>query len=907
MTGGEGLAELPTGTVTFLFTDLEGSTRLWEEHSDGMRAALARHDDILRRAVEKRVGVVVKTTGDGMHAAFTTAPDAVRAAVDAQRDLAREAWTLPEPLMVRMGLHTGIAEARDGDYFGTSVNRAARVAAAAHGGQIVASAATADLVRDELRTEVGLVDLGEHRLRDLGRPEHVYQLAVSGLEQAFPPLRSIDVLATNLPVELTSFVGRRAELESVEELSTSHRVVTLTGVGGVGKTRLALQVAAESLERFPDGAWIAELSSVEATRVVAVIAAALEVEVRSGRTLEDSLIDVLRARKLLLVLDNCEHLITEVRRVVELILREAPSVSFLVTSREGLRVPGEQMFSVPSLNEESAIDLFCERAAAFDSTLELTAEDRAAVAGVCRRLDGIPLAIELAAARVSMFSIQELAHRLDQRFRLLTGGRGAVERHQTLRAAVDWSYDLLTPVERVVFARLSVFAGGSTMDAAEAVIGDDDGVVDALDVLAGLVDKSLVTVDRTRSVTRYGMLETVRQYAHEHLLDSGEAEEVRRRHAQWYVDFARAAGRGLYSADEQTWLERLRFEIDNLEVAVGWAVNADETDIAMRIAASFTRQGSARPLLGTAFLAERALCVVGADQHPLRARVLAEAGWAQAMQGEVAEAISMFEASIEAQRAGARFATAAYIYLLSVQSWLRGAGAFAAAYDLAKEGLATAEAAGDVLGASGLRIALAAHATMTGRYAEGLELAEHSLVETRGLGQPTLIAASLYVKALALAPTDPSGAVTLLHEALTILRKLENDSERIPSLGLLAALEGHYGDARRGLEAIREQMTASARSERLLVPNLYIAIQVFNRVGRPELVAQSVGYCRQVGVTGPPFYASFHETSIEDARAVLGDDEFELHASTGSGLSTEDFYEMVIREVDDLLAGMPTV
>ena len=336
-------------------------------------------------------------------------------------------------------------------------------------------------------------------------------------------------------------------------------------------------------------------------------------------------------------------------------------------------------------------------------------------------------------------------------------------------------------------------------------------------------------------------------------------------------------------------------------------MNADETDIAMRIAASFTRQGSARPLLGTAFLAERALCVVGADQHPLRARVLAEAGWAQAMQGEVAEAISMFEASIEAQRAGARFATAAYIYLLSVQSWLRGAGAFAAAYDLAKEGLATAEAAGDVLGASGLRIALAAHATMTGRYAEGLELAEHSLVETRGLGQPTLIAASLYVKALALAPTDPSGAVTLLHEALTILRKLENDSERIPSLGLLAALEGHYGDARRGLEAIREQMTASARSERLLVPNLYIAIQVFNRVGRPELVAQSVGYCRQVGVTGPPFYASFHETSIEDARAVLGDDEFELHASTGSGLSTEDFYEMVIREVDDLLAGMPTV
>jgi predicted ATPase/class 3 adenylate cyclase len=901
------LAGLPAGTVTFLFTDLEGSTRLWEQHPEAMRAALARHDDILRRAVEKRGGVVVKTTGDGMHAAFATAPDAIGAATDAQRELAREAWTLPDPLNVRMGLHTGIAEARDGDYYGTSVNRAARVAAAAHGGQIVASAATADLVRDELTTDVGLLDLGEHRLRDLGRPEHLYQLVVSGLDPTFPPLRSIDVLPTNLPVQLTSFVGRGAELESVLELSESHRIVTLTGVGGVGKTRLAFQVAAESLERFRDGAWIAELSSVDAARVVAVIAAALDVEVRSGRTLETSLIDQLRSRSLLLVLDNCEHLISEVRRVVELILREAPGVSLLITSREGLRVPGEQLFSVPSLNGDAAMELFLERAATVDSTLQLSEDDRAAVAGVCGRLDGIPLAIELAAARVSMFSVQELAHRLDQRFRLLTGGRGAVERHQTLRAAVDWSYDLLTPVERTVFTRFSVFAGGCTMDAAEAVLADDGRVVEEiLDVLSSLVDKSLVIADRTRSVTRYDMLETVRQYAHERLLDSGEAEEVRRRHALWFADFARAAGRGLYSAEEQQWLERVRVEIDNLEVAVGWAVNAHETDVAMRIAGSFTRQGSARPLLGTAFLAERAIDVVGADRHPLRARVLAEAAWAKAMRGELSAAMAMLEESIEALRAGARFATAAFIYLLSIRSWLRGAGGFEAAYETAKEGLAMAETAGDALGANGLRIALAAHATMTGRYAEGLELAEHALVEAERLGQPTLVAASLYSKALALAPRDPRGAITLLHDALGVLRRLENDSERIPSLGLLAALEGHYGDARQGLEAIREQMTASATSRYFTVPNLYIAVQVFNRVDRPELVAQCGGYCRQAGVIGPPFYEGFHETSMREARNALGDDAFKRYVATGAAMPTDDFYETIVREVDELLAGMPT-
>ena len=899
------MAELPEGTVTFLFTDLEGSTRLWEEHPDSMRDALARHDTLLRASVEAHGGHVVKSTGDGMHAVFATAHDALAAASDAQLVLAGCEWGATGPLRVRMGVHTGEAESRDGDYFGTAPNRAARLMAIAHGGQILVSNVTRELVGDVVTADVQLIDLGEHRLRDLSRPERVFQLVVGGVYQSFPPLRSIDVMPTNLPVQLTSFVGRTSELKAVAELSTGHRIVTLTGVGGVGKTRLALQVAAESLERFRDGAWIVELSSVEATRVVAVIAAVLDVEVRSGWTLEASLVDVLQSRSLLLVLDNCEHLLSEVRRVVEVILREAPGVSLLVTSREGLRVAGEQLFSVPSLSEDAAIELFTERASTVDSMFWLSEDDRVAVAGVCQRLDGIPLAIELAAARVSMFSVPELAHRLDQRFRLLTGGRGAVERHQTLRAAVDWSYDLLTPVERMAFARLSVFAGGCTMEAAEAVVADDDiPVEEVLDLLSGLVDKSLVIADHTRSVTRYDMLETVRQYAHEHLVDSGEAEVVRRRLAQWYVEFARAAGRGLYSADEEQWLERLRVEIDNLEVAVGWAVNADETDVAMRIGGSFPRQGSARPLLGTAFLAEQAINVTGADRHSLRARVLAEAGWAKAMRGDAAMAVTMFEEAIEAQRAGARFSAAAFIYLSVVHGWHRR-GEFAAAYELAKEGLEMAEAAGDVMGAIGLRVSLAAEATMSERDAEGFDLAERALADAQRIGQPTLIAAALYIKALALARPDPQWAISLLHEALNILRRLENESERIPALGLLAALEGRYGEARQSLEAIREQMTASTVSGYFIASNLYIGIQVFNRVGRPDLVAQCDGYCQRVKVEARTLYLDYHEESVREARAKLGDQAFERHFAIGAATPTDDFYGMIVGEVDELLAGLP--
>lgn len=896
------MPEWPTGTVTFLFADLEGSTRLWEEHPREMRAALARHDEILRGAVVAGGGLVVKTTGDGLHAVFGSAEGAVAAGTAAQRALAVERWEGTGPLRVRIGVHTGEAELRDDDYFGPALNRAARLTAIGHGGQVLVSNVTAELVEHQLDEGVELLDLGEHRLRDLSRPERVFQLVAPGLEREFAPPCSLDVLPTNLPVQLTSFVGRAEEVKAVEDLLSEHRMVTLTGVGGVGKTRLALQVGAELLDRYRDGVWLVELAAVEAPRVLAVLAGTLDVDLRSSQSLEKALLDELKAQELLLVLDNAEHLLREVRHVVELILLEAGNVSLLVTSREGLRVRGEQLFSVPSLDEDAAVRLFVERARAVDATFSVTDDEAARVAHLCDRLDGMPLAIELAAARVSMFSVADLANRVEQRFRVLTGGRGDVERHQTLRAAIDWSYDLLSGPEQLCFERVSVFGGGCTLEAAEAVIADEDlPADDVLELLSSLIDKSLLMAERSRSVTRYEMLESVRQYAQERLVSSGAAEAVRDRHAGWFGAFARDAGRGLYSPEEASWLERVRDEMDNLQIAVGWAVATGDTELAMRIGGSFPRQGGARPLLGTAYLAEQALQVDGSDQHRLRGRVLAEAACAKAIRGDIETARALVRESIDAQRAGARFAAAAYTYRLMYIGW--SGGGYEAAYETAREGVAMAEAAGDTLGAVGLRMALAAQAMLVGRHDEAMELARQSLAEAQRLHQPTMEAAARYVNALCLTRTDPAGAIKLLYETLELTRRLEVDSERISTLGLLCALEAEHGDARRSLEAMREQLVSTKSSRFFVETNLTIGTEVFNRFGRPDLVAMCEGQCHTIGiVAGPDLYADFHERPIRKARAALGEEAFNRYAAEGTASSPDEFNAMILHEIDGLLA-----
>jgi predicted ATPase/class 3 adenylate cyclase/DNA-binding winged helix-turn-helix (wHTH) protein len=636
-TKGSDTAELPSGTVTFVFTDVEGSTRLWEEHPEGMRSALARHDAILRAALNAHGGHVVKTTGDGIHAVFGTARDALDAAVAMQRGLVVQQFGETGALRVRMGVHTCEAEYRDGDYFGSGVNRAARLMSVAHGGQVVVSAATSELLRG---TDVELIDLGEHRLRDLTTVERVFQVAAPGLEREFPPLRSVDAWPGNLPRQMTTFVGRDAEIASLTELIGLSSLVTLTGVGGVGKTRLALRVAAEVSGDFRDGAWLCEFAPIaDPAAVWEAVAACLRVEPLPGRALDESVLDYLAAKRLLLVLDNCEHVLDAVARVVDAIEQRCPHMSMLVTSREGLALAGERIVAVSplvvpasdasrdELGQAEAVRLFCDRASAAKSDFVLTNRNHAAVGVLCRRLDGIPLAIELAAARVRSLSPEDLASRLDQRFELLTrGSRAAPDRHQTLRSTIDWSYDLLTPTERRGLERLSVFAGGCDLAAAEAVLPDDDlDAADVVEVLAQLVDKSLVVADDAAGVLRYRLLETIRQYAREQLEASGDLSALRRRHADHYIAQAETAGPHLRSREHLEWTNLVMRDLDNLRSVLDWAVETPSPDHALRLIAPLATQGRIGELAMD--WAATAVTIPGGDGHPLVPAVAAWAAW----------------------------------------------------------------------------------------------------------------------------------------------------------------------------------------------------------------------------------------------------------------------------------------
>ncbi|HEV2038081.1 MAG TPA: adenylate/guanylate cyclase domain-containing protein, partial [Candidatus Eremiobacteraceae bacterium] len=451
---------LPTGTVTFLFTDIEGSTQRWESKRDAMKAAVARHDALMRGAIEADGGYVFKTIGDAFCAAFRTAPEAIRAALAAQRALAKEDFSAVDELRVRAALHTGYADERDGDYFGPTVNRVARLLAIGHGGQVIVSSATSDLLEGELPPQTSLRDLGAHRLKDLAHPERVYQLVAADLPAEFAPLKSLDALPNNLPLQVTSFIGREGDVAEIRCLSEKSRLLTLVGPGGVGKTRLALQVGADLLERYPDGVWFVELATLTDPELVpSETALALNVRLASDRSLTDSIVHALGRKRALLILDNCEHLVDAVAKLARSLLQHCPNVSILTTSREGLGIGGEDVarvasLSLPAKNEAltaeaalhfGAIALFADRAPMANKSFRLSDDNVAIVVDICRRLDGIPFAIELAVARVKVLSIADLSKALHERFRVLTGGdRTALPRQKTMRALIDWSYDLLT-------------------------------------------------------------------------------------------------------------------------------------------------------------------------------------------------------------------------------------------------------------------------------------------------------------------------------------------------------------------------------------------------------------------------------------------------------------------------------
>jgi predicted ATPase/class 3 adenylate cyclase len=663
---------LPSGTVTFLFTDVEGSTRLLERHPEAYRTAITQHHTILCEAVEQNHGAVFETVGDAVYGAFASPGDAVAAALRAQYDLHGASWGDVGSLRVRMGLHTGEVERQGDHYFGAALYRCGRLMDAAHGGQVLLSSATAELVREALPAAAGLHDLGQHRLRDLQRPERVFQLVAPGLAVDFPALRTLESFPNNLPVQPTPLIGREREVVTGRGLlqHPEARLVTLTGPGGVGKTRLGLQIAADLLREFPDGTFFVDLAPViSADLVIPSIAKTLSVREAANRPILDSLKEYLRDRQLLLVLDNFEHVLASAAQVADL-LSTCLRLKVLVTSREALHLRGERQFPVPPLSlpdrsrgesvdqltRYEAIRLFLERAQAAKPELAISDRNVYAIVEVCHRLDGLPLAIELAAARVNVFSPQALLARLEHRLATLTSGpRDLPVRQQTLRQAIAWSYDLLTPDEQMLYRRLAVFVGGCTLTAAEAVVagGGPDLNLDVVNGMASLVDKNLLRQEETAGDLRFRMLETIREHALERLITAGEVDRFQRAHGEYYLVLAEQAEPGLLAGWRQAeWLDRLQEDHDNLRAALSWFTRRGPADHGLRLATALSRFWRIRGYFseGRERMAELLALPAARTRSPARAKTLHSAGLFASHQGQYVEARALFEESLDIYR-----------------------------------------------------------------------------------------------------------------------------------------------------------------------------------------------------------------------------------------------------------------
>ena len=923
-------SSLPTGTVTFLFTDLEGSTRLWDEHPEAMKGALARHDELLRAAVEAHGGHVVKTTGDGLHAAFGTADDAIAAAAAGQVALADVEG--PEgSLRVRMGVHTGAATHRDGDYFGTAVNRAARLAAAAHGGQVLVSLATGELLGDSIADGASLLDLGEHRLRDLSRPERVFQLRAPDLGEDFPPLRTLDAYAGNLPLQLTSFVGRDDELDRVAKALDEARLVTLIGVGGVGKTRLATQVAAEVLPRFPDGAWLCELAAAsDPEALVQVVAATLGVQPHPNVSLEESIVEFLRAKELLLVLDNCEHLLDDAGLLAEAVLHACRGVRILATSREGLAIEGEQVWPLRSLRmpktasvddvaTSPAVRLFAERAQAAVPEFAVDAANAGAVAEICKRLDGIPLAIELAAARVAAMSPTEIAALLDERFRLLTGGRRtAVERHQTLRAAVDWSYSLLEPSERLVFDRLGVFSGSFDNAAATAVVaGEGIEQWDVLDAMASLVGKSMVNAEKTpEDTTRYSMLETLRQYAREQVDESGAADDWRRRHARHYAAFAERTGVELTGVDELAARRRVHLELDNLRAAVNWSldsVDPADVEIGIGIIADLSYECSANMASGIGAWAARAVPYLDSSTPPRRHAVLGAAAYyklqglgdlptarAWALQG-VAEGVSEFSGVV---RLMAETTLAMSYMATGEEAMLR---AVIAEADQRLEALG-----GNAYSRANLHSSAATMLLTIGDTEAAKQEAELGMQLARHASNPTCLTLALFAFGWVHTIDDPEPALAAFDESIALTRAGALDGAFGAALCQAALIRARKDDARGALAGIREAIAFSDEvGDHSNFSNAYNrGTEVLGRLGHAEVSAVFAGIVASQFVGSSSMYELFgqergeHDLVQEQVRASLGDEAYAAALARGAAMAYDGILSYALTELDRILADL---
>ena len=834
-----------------------------------MRVALATHDEVLRRAIEGHGGWLFKHTGDGVCAAFASPRSAVDAAVAAQRAL---------ELPVRMGLATGEAELRGGDYFGAVLNRAARVMAAGHGGQVLVAESTAGLL-----SGVDLLDLGPRRLRDLSTAVGVFQLRAAGLRTEFPALRALDASPGNLRAATTSFIGRESEADEVHAAVKAHRLVTLTGVGGVGKTRLAVEVAARLADEYPDGVWFFELAAVtDPAAIPDAVAAVLGITQQPGKTVSESVAAALEGRVRLLVFDNCEHVLDAAADLIEAILAHSATVKILATSREGLGVTDEHLWPVPSLDIDAGINsaavfLFIERAQAVSPRFSVSnADEAAAVVEICRRLDGIPLAIELAASRMASMTAREVRDRLDQRFRLLVGSRRGLERHQTLRHAVAWSYDLLDDAEKALLERCSVFAGGFDLESACAVAGSDDDFA-ALDLLDAVVRKSLLVADRSSGRTRFAMLETIRQFAEEQLVARGEASEVRAAHSRYF------AGRetdilALWDSPRQREAyDWFTIELANLRTAFRWAADHGDLDAAATIAAYVGWLGAGVQTLEPIAWAEELIEPARVADHPRLAFLYVIASWCY-LTGRIEAAV--------------RYADAGQIVLGSsrdalpygIEAWL-GAVYLAIGQPERLAELCRAQLARRRDTHVQIRGWLVAALSWAGSGGEAMDSADGLIEAAEATVNPSVLAWALAADGVAFRDADPVGALNAHRRGLVIAQDSGNRTVASGLAVFLARFEAEHGDTLSAFDhltlAIRNYHDCGDTTT-FRVP-LAILAALFDRLGRYEPAATIAGVA-----LSPLAAAAVPEitTAITHLRDVLGEATYESLARKGEAMTT---------------------
>jgi predicted ATPase len=863
--------------VTFLLTDIEGSTRRWEADANAMRAGLAAHDSMMREVIENHGGSLFKHTGDGVCAAFDSPRSAIDAAVAAQRKL---------QLPVRMGIATGEAELRDDDYFGSVLNRAARVMAAGHGGQVLLDGATAELL-----SGVDLVYLGARRLRDITKPISIFQVSGYGLRTDFPPLRTLDATPGNLRLPSTSFVGREPELAEVAALLGTHQMVTLTGVGGVGKTRLAVEVAARAVDDYPDGTFVIELAAIgDPAAVPEAVAAVLSITQQPGMNVTDSVAAAMEGRRRLLVFDNCEHLLDSAADMIDAILRSSDTVKILATSREGLRLTEEQLWPVPPLDvDSSAATLFADRASAVAPSVPL-GDDTDAVTEICRRVDGIPLAIELAASRLQSMTVSEVRDHLDDRFRLLVGSRRGLERHQTLRHAVQWSYDLLDADEKAMLNRCSVFAGGFDLAGAQAVSGSGDRFA-TLDLLDALVRKSLLVADRTSGRTRLSMLETIRQFAEEQLVGSGEAEGARRAHAQYFAGREADVLELWDSARQRDAYDWFNLEFANLRSAFRWATDTGDLDTASTIATYAAFVGNLIEQYEPISWAEELIESARAAQHWRLAQLYNMAAQCYAT-GRLDDALHHTEAGLALlERADLNrlpyeaeaFFGGVYLSHGRPDQWV----------ELCRKAIARSTSPHTFT-----RIALVIALKTAGLHDEAMETSKDFLAVADAVGNPHIASYALLAYGLVHHDADPAASYDAHRRGMEIARASGNRQLESYHAGNLSWLASGRGDPIEALDNATIALTRfyNAGHFSVLASALAVLVSILDHLERYEPAATlssraSTGFS---GATYPEI-----DAALAHLRAVLGDETFEQFARRGEAMTNSALAAYAMEQIGE--------